>query len=144
MERNDDVVRQQQKSFSFKIAKISDKHWRYLSYTLFLIVLIFILVTFLDYGLTADEEVQRIYGDHILSWYSSFFRDRSALSYLNLHLYGGFFEVVAQLASRIVPLGVYETRHLINALFGLLGVVAAYKLGAHVQTRWAVFSQLFS
>ena len=123
---------------------MKDKHWRYLSYALFLIVLIFILVTFLDYGLTADEEVQRIYGDHILSWYSSFFRDRAALSYLNLHLYGGFFEVVAQLAARIVPLGVYETRHLVNALFGLLAIVAAYKLGTYVSNPMGgFFSALF-
>lgn len=144
MERNDDGVRRQQKASSFKIAKISDKHWRYSSYALFLIVLIFILATFYDYGLTADEEVQRIYGDHILSWYSSLFRDRSALSYLNLHLYGGFFEVIAQLAARIIPLGVYETRHLVNALFGLLGVVAAYKLGAHVSNPMGgFFSALF-
>lgn len=117
--RNDDGVRQQRKSASFKIANISDRHWRYLSRVLFLSVLILILATFLDYGLTADEEVQRIYGDHILSWYSSFFHDRAALSYLNLNLYGGFFEVIAQLAARILPMGVYETRHLVNALFGL-------------------------
>ncbi|HST24330.1 MAG TPA: glycosyltransferase family 39 protein [Blastocatellia bacterium] len=144
MERKDDGVRQQRKSSSFNIANMKDKHWRYLSYALFLIVLIFILVTFLDYGLTADEEVQRIYGDHILSWYTSFFRDRSALSYLNLHLYGGFFEVVAQLAARIVPLGVYETRHLVNALFGLLAIVAAYKVGTYVSNPvGGFFSALF-
>ncbi len=144
VERNADGVRQQQKSLSFNIANTGDKHWRYLSYALFLIVLIIILATFLDYGLTADEEAQRIYGDHILSWYSSFFRDRAALSYLNLHLYGGFFEVVAQLASRIIPLGVYETRHLVNALFGLLAIVATYKLGAHVSNPMGgFFSALF-
>jgi len=144
VERNDDGVRQQQKSLSFKIAKISDKHWRYLSYALCLTVLIFILATFYDYGLTADEELQRVYGDYVISWYSSFFRDRSALSYFNLNLYGGFFEVVAQLASRIIPLGVYETRHLINALFGLLAIITTYKLGSHVSNpTGGFFSALF-
>jgi hypothetical protein len=144
VERNDDEVRQQRKSSSFEFAKISDKHWRYLAWALFLIVSILILATFLDYGLTADEELQRVYGDYVISWYSSFFRDRSALSYFNLNLYGGFFEVVAQLASRIIPLGVYETRHLINALFGLLAIVMAYKLGARVSNPLGgFFSALF-
>ncbi len=128
MERNDDGVRQQ----PVNIAKISDRAWRYLSYALFLSVLIIILITFLDYGLTADEEFQRVYGDYVISWYTSFFRDRSALSYFNLNLYGGFFEVIAQLASRVIPLGVYETRHLINALFGLLAIVTTYKLGSRL------------
>ena len=123
---------------------MSDKHWRYLTYALFLIVLILILSTFLDYGLTADEELQRVYGDYVISWYSSFFRDRSALSYFNLNLYGGFFEVIAQLASRIIPLGVYETRHLINALFGCLAIVTTYKLGSHVSNSMGgFFSALF-
>ena len=118
---------------------MSDKHWRWLSYALFLSVLILILTTFLDYGLTADEERQRIYGDHVVSWYSSFFRDRSALSYLNLYLYGGFFEVLAELTARIIPLGVYEARHLINAIFGLLAIVTTYKLGTCVSNPMGGF-----
>jgi hypothetical protein len=142
--RDDDKVCGLRESSSLTIAGMNDKRWRALSCALFLCVLILILATFLDYGLTGDEEVQRVYGDHILSWYSSFFRNRAALSYLNLHLYGGFFEVIAQLSARIMPLGVYETRHLVNALFGLLAIVAAYRLGAHVSNPMGgFFSALF-
>jgi len=108
------------------------KPWQWLFYALLLGVAILILVTFLDYGLTWDEEVQRNYGEQVISWYRSGFRDRSALSYLNLNLYGGFFETVAQLATRILPFDVYESRHLVNAAFGLVAIATTYRLGAYV------------
>ena len=103
-----------------------------------------ILVSFREYGLTWDEEDQRNYGEAVLRWYGSAFRDRSALSYLNLYLYGGFFEVVAQLVTRLSPLGVYETRHLVNAAFGLVAIATTYRLGAFVSNQMGgFFSALF-
>lgn len=113
--------------------------WQWLFYGLLAGVAILILVTFLDYGLTWDEEVQRNYGEQVISWYRSGFRDRSALSYLNLNLYGGFFETLAQLATRILPFGVYESRHLVNAAFGLVAIAATYKLGAYVSSSMGGF-----
>jgi hypothetical protein len=107
---------------------MSDRHWQWLSYVLLACVSILILATFRDYGLTWDEEVQRNYGESVLRWYGSLFRDRSALNYLNLNLYGAFFEVVAQLIVRISPFGVFETRHLVNALFGIGAIATTYKL----------------
>ena len=124
--------------------KIDDQHWKGLSCILLISIFAVICATFLDYGLTWDEDAQRTYGDFVLKWYSSFFQDRSALNFLNLYLYGGFFEAVAQLATRIAPLGVYETRHLVNAVFGFLGLVGAYKLGAHLAGAvGGFFSALF-
>ena len=78
----------------------------------------------------------------------TFFQDRSALSYYDLHLYGGFFEAISQLVvsicRKILPLGVYETRHLVNALFGFLAVCGAYNLGRYLSGPAAgFFSALF-
>jgi len=115
-----------------RLSANSEGVWRVLSLALFACLVIVILTTFRDYGLTWDEAAQRAYGDYVLHWYGSFFQDRSALNYLDLYLYGGFFEIVAQSASHVLPFGVYETRHLINALFGLITIVAAYKTGAHL------------
>src|SRR5689334_10641487 len=81
----------------------NDRYWQRLSYALLLAIGILMLLTFLNYGLTWDEEVQRIYGDSVLTWYSSFFKDRTALDFTNI--YGGFFEVIAQLAAKVLPLG---------------------------------------
>jgi hypothetical protein len=115
----------------------SDRQWQRLSYVWILCVGILMLATFLDYGLTWDEEAQRINGDNILAWYSSWFRDRRALDFTSM--YGGFFDVVAQLAAKVLPLGIYESRHLINCLFGLLAIYTAYKLGAYIGNPMAGF-----
>lgn len=85
--------------------------------------------TFLDYGLTADEGLQQRYGRRTVRWYATLGGDRSATETNNLYLYGGAFELVAQAAQRVSPLGVYESRHLVNAAFGFAGVVAAWGLG---------------
>lgn len=128
-----------------QLKKVSESApFRVLSYALFIGVFVVILLTFNDYGLTWDERVQRQYGDYVLRWYSSLFHDHSALHYINLFFYGGFFEIVAQLSTKVSPLGIHETRHLINALFGLLAIVGAYKLGAHLAgSRAGFFSALF-
>jgi hypothetical protein len=114
---------------------MDDRFWNRLSCAFFLGLSFLILITFRDYGLTMDEEFQRTYGDYVLSWYSSLFRDSQALSFIN-HL-GAFFEIVAQLAAKVSPLGVYETRHLVNASFGLLGIYTTYRLGSYVYNRAA-------
>ena len=114
----------------------SDKLWLFFSRGLFICLGSIILATFLDYGLTYDEEFGSWYGRLVLKWYASFFKDQSALGYYDLHLYGGFFEATTQaivsLTRKISPLGFYETRHLINALFGLLGIYYTCNLGTHI------------
>ncbi len=118
--------------------------WRTLSGFLVLFYGVVILCTFLDYGITWDEYLQSTYGDYIIRWYTSSFHDQSVLTYKNLEYYGGFFDVVAQLATRISPVGIYETRHFVNALFGLLGIIAVYKIGNYLGGAFAGFlSALF-
>ncbi|MEY4577440.1 MAG: hypothetical protein RL701_2143 [Pseudomonadota bacterium] len=85
-----------------------------------------------DVGVTWDEVVQREYGRRVLLWFRSGFRDRSALNYQNLYLYGGLFEVLAQWWVEHSPLGPYETRHIATALVALLGAVGTWKLAACV------------
>ena len=57
------------------------------------------------------------------------FSDDGALRYKNLYLYGGFFDVLAQLFARVSPLGLYEDRHLVNVAFGLLALDGTGRLG---------------
>jgi hypothetical protein len=108
---------------------------RALALVLFMALGVVVLATFRDYGPTIDEEAQSTYGDQVLRWYASGFRDGSATSYENLWLYGGFFEAIAQLGARILPFGLYESRHFVNALFGLLAMAAAYGLGTRLAGR---------
>ncbi len=86
------------------------------------------MLTFRDYGVTWDEPVQHTYGRMVLRYYATLFADRSALSYANLYYYGGFFDSVAALLVRVSPLGLYETRHFLNGLVGILSVVGVFSL----------------
>lgn len=88
-----------------------------------------VILTFRSYGLIWDEEWQAIYGHKILAWYTSFFSDDRAFTYLNLHFYGGAFDLAAALVNRVSPLGEYETRHLMGGLVGVLGLAGAWRLG---------------
>jgi hypothetical protein len=92
-----------------------------------LVLLAVILGTFRDYGITWDEGVHNRHGRQIVRWYTTLGQDTSAIEHL--HLYGGVFEVAVQALRPLSPLETFDTRHLINALFGLLGVVAAWGLG---------------
>jgi hypothetical protein len=115
---------------------MSERDWRAFFYALSLCVLVLICATFLDYGLTWDEDWQANNGIAILKWYGSFFRDHTAIRtiHTDLYLYGGFYDCVASgiayTAWKVFHAGFYETRHLVNAFFGLGAIVGAYKLGA--------------
>lgn len=106
-----------------------DRPWNVASAVLLLGLAVLFGVTFLDYGVTADEGVQHRYGRRIVRWYSTLGEDASATEANNLFLYGGAFELAAQAVERVSPLGTYDTRHLVNASFGLVGIVATWSLG---------------
>jgi hypothetical protein len=103
--------------------------WDRLAWILFAGLTAAVLLTFRHYGITFDEEVQNTYGDLILRWYATRGADTGALTFSNLYLYGGLFDTLASLANLISPFGVYETRHLVNGLVGVIGVIGCWKLG---------------
>ncbi len=81
-----------------------------------------------DYGVTWDEPNQHQYGKHVVRYYETCLEDRSALTYLDAYLYGALFDSVAALLVRVSPLGPFETRHLVNALVGLAGILGLWKM----------------
>lgn len=102
--------------------------WDRLSWLLFAGLAAAVALTFRHYGITYDEEVQNTYGDLIVRWYATHGSDGGALTFSNLYLYGGLFDTLASLANRVSPLGVYETRHLLNGMVGILGIAGCWKL----------------
>ena len=94
-----------------------------------LAVAVMVLLTYQDYGITNDEEVQNVYGIKLLAFYTTFFQDQSALDYLDLYRYGGLFDLVAALLNLISPFGEYETRHLLGGLIGVAGLAGVWRLG---------------
>jgi Dolichyl-phosphate-mannose-protein mannosyltransferase len=87
------------------------------------------LATFRDYGLGWDDYTHSQYGALLLSLYRSGFADQRALSFVNLYMYGGGFDIVATLAAKVLPFGLFETRRLVGAAVGLVGLFATWRLG---------------
>jgi len=83
------------------------------------------LWTFQDYAVSNDEGVQSQYGQLIIDYYRSGFTDRSLFKLDNLYLYGGLFDVAALGLAHILPVDLFELRHLLCALIGVAGVAAA-------------------
>ena len=89
-------------------------------------------LTFRDYGLGWDDYTHSEYGDLLLSLYGSGFTDTRALSFVNLYYYGGGFDMLAALAAKVLPFDLFETRRLMGAAIGLIGLFVAWRIGRRV------------
>src|SRR6204780_2078613 len=76
-------------------------------------------LTFRDYGLGWDDYTHAEYADLLLRMYGSGFKDTAALSFANLYMYGGAFDMAAPLLHKIIPLELFETRRLVGAVVGI-------------------------
>ena len=72
-------------------------------------------LTFRDYGLGWDDYTHAEYADLLLRMYGSGFKDTGALSFANLYMYGGGFDMAAALLHKVIPLELFETRRLLGA-----------------------------
>ncbi|MBA2422214.1 MAG: glycosyltransferase [Chitinophagales bacterium] len=98
-------------------------------------IILFIVMTAssFHFGITGDERVQKEYGEKVLSFFTSLGKDRSALEYKNLYLYGGFFDMICAAANRYIGLlDPYDMRHLINAIFGFIMIVFAALIATRI------------
>ena len=96
------------------------------------VVSIVALMTFRDYGLSWDDYAHAEYGDLLLAYYASGLRDQRALSFVNLHYYGGGFDLLAAIAAKALPLTVYESRRLTGAAVGVLGLIITWRTGRRI------------
>jgi hypothetical protein len=90
------------------------------------------LLTFRDYGLSWDDYAHSEYGDLLLQFYASGLRDQRALSWVNLYYYGGGFDLLAAVAAKFLPLTLFETRRLMGAAVGILGLFVTWRIGRRV------------
>ena len=93
------------------------------------IVAIIAALTFRDYGLGWDDYTHSQYGELLLRLYSSGFTDDRALTFVNLYKYGGGFDMAAALAAKVLPFGLFETRRLVGAAVGIIGLIATWRIG---------------
>ena len=93
---------------------------------LFSTLIVLVVFTFGDYAISNDEEVQQRYGEMIIADYTSGFVDQALFHFRNLYLYGGLFDVVAVGVEKLLPLDLYQVRHLLTALCGVGGIAAVW------------------
>jgi hypothetical protein len=89
-------------------------------------------LTFRDYGLGWDDYTHAEYADLLLRLYGSGFKDAGALSFANLYMYGGGFDMAAALLHKVVPLELFEMRRLLGAVVGIIGLAVTWRLGRRV------------
>src|SRR5271166_1913975 len=90
------------------------------------------LLTFRDYGLSWDDYTHSEYGDLLLNLYASGLRDRRALSWVNLYYYGGGFDLLAAAAAKVSPFTLFETRRLVGAAVGMVGLFVTWRTGRRI------------
>ena len=88
--------------------------------------------TFRDYGLGWDDYTHAEYADLLLRLYGSGFKDNAALSFANLYMYGGGFDMAAALLHKVIPLELFETRRLLGAIVGVIGLAVTWRLGRRI------------
>jgi 4-amino-4-deoxy-L-arabinose transferase-like glycosyltransferase len=89
-------------------------------------------LTFHDYGLGWDDYTHAEYADLLLRMYGTGFKDTGALSFANLYMYGGGFDIIAALLHKVIPLELFETRRLVGAIVGVIGLAVTWRLARRV------------
>jgi hypothetical protein len=93
---------------------------------LFVTLTVLVAVTFRDYAISNDEEVQQHYGALIVAYYASGLTDQALFHFRDLYLYGGLFDIIAVGLEKGLPVDPYQVRHLLSALIGVGGIGAAW------------------
>jgi len=94
--------------------------------------LVVLIALSLGSGINADDKFQVDYSQKLVNYYSTFGKDTTALNIPdgNMHLYGGFFEVVTGFANNILgfeptDLGYHNIRHASSAVLGWVAMLCA-------------------
>lgn len=101
-------------------------------------------------GINADDKFQVDYSQKLVNYYASFGSDTTALNVPdgNMHLYGGFFEIVTGFANKALgfdskELAYHQVRHVSSAVMGWVAMLCAGLFaGLIAGWRTAVFAFL--
>ncbi len=112
------------------VTSVGDGLWRKVFWGIAATAAAIMLWTAPATGINGDDEFQYDYSQKLVAYYSSMGKDTSALFVEkgNMHYYGGFFDLLtgaanAMLGYEVADNGYHHTRHVFNALFGVLAMV---------------------
>lgn len=103
-----------------------------LSIVVLAVVALVAAATFRSYGLGWDDYTHTEYAELLIRLYASGFKDQAALSFANLYMYGGGFDVVAELMHRALHSDLFETRRLVGAIVGIAGLTVTWRVARRV------------
>ncbi len=89
-------------------------------------------LTFRDYGLGWDDYAHSHYGELLYAYYASGLTDTRAFSFSNLFYYGGGFDIAASVLDRLAPTDLFESRRLMGAIVGMLGLIVTWRLARRI------------
>jgi len=89
-----------------------------------------------DFGVTWDEKSRHRYGELIWDFWAGRIDRSAAFPEDGGHLYGGLFDVISVGAERWLPGNRYVIRHVIDAIFGWIGIVYCGRLAARLFGVW--------
>lgn len=122
-------------------ADLEGSAWRRLAVVLLVSAAALVTLTHGDYGYNVDESWQGPHGMALVDWYGRLLSGERPGPFVAatpvMNHYGGFFELLAELAARLSPEDRTSTRHLVTAWFGVLGLWGAYLLGCALHSRAA-------
>ncbi|GJL81459.1 MAG: hypothetical protein DHS20C01_10930 [marine bacterium B5-7] len=101
-------------------------------------LLILLIVMSFDYGITVDEYSRQRNGEYIFEFFRSGFTTLTVDEDKG-RFYSGFFDLVAVSAQKILPFEIFDTRHIVNALFGWIGVLYTGLLARRIAGNTAAF-----
>lgn len=94
-------------------------------------LLITVALTFRSYGFTVDEDHGYSRAVAILNFLTSFGAMTDGIAQVDaINVYGAMPDVIALVLQKLFPSLGLDSRHLVSALFGVLGVYYVYRLGA--------------
>lgn len=103
-----------------------------------LALLVLCALTYRDYGFTIDEQNGLWRANNIVKFYLSGGEDSAELTAIRPeNFYGAMTDVIALWLQRWFPGLGLDSRHLVSALFGIVGVYYTYRLGDFLGGKWA-------
>jgi hypothetical protein len=89
-----------------------------------------------DFGVTWDEDDRHTYGVKVWEFLRGL-RERSEFAETGGHVYPGLFDTVCAALESWIPLHPFVLRHVVNAVFGWIGIVYCGRLAARLFGPWA-------
>jgi len=88
-----------------------------------------------DFGVTWDENDRHAYGVKVWEFLRGL-RERSSFAETGGHVYPGLFDTLCAALESWIPLNPFVLRHVVNAIFGWIGVVYCGRLAARLFGPW--------